>query len=64
MAGTRRGLRTGIRDRVGCPKTDGGCGAKRGEPCVSYTGRNGTVNGTPQIDVHAARWRAYRRSWK
>jgi hypothetical protein len=51
----KRGVRPRIRDAVACTA----CGAGAGEPCVSYTGKNGTVNGTASPDVHAARWYAW-----
>jgi hypothetical protein len=52
MGSRHPGIRTRIRAAIACRA----CGAAKGEMCVSYTGRNGTVNGTPSPDVHGARW--------
>lgn len=52
MGSKHPGIRRRIREALACRA----CGAGVGELCVSYTGRNGTVNGTPQPDIHGTRW--------
>jgi hypothetical protein len=55
--GKKRGRTTQVRESTDCPA----CGARKGEPCRNYTGRNTrwgapTVKGTPSPGIHAARW--------
>jgi len=63
MTARQRGLRTEIRKSVPCARSDGGCGASTGEPCITHQDTwLGPASGKPVAEIHGARWRAWLRT--